>query len=87
MRIPQFVRIFTVVALGSLTAWPTEALTETRPPLFSTDREACFGHSGPAIDNECEKAETGQEFGNRPLTRSDDRSFRLTRMPVRQCQL
>jgi hypothetical protein len=44
-------------------------------------------HSGLAITNECEKAETGQQFGNRPLTRSDDRTFRLTRMPIRQCQL
>ena len=44
-------------------------------------------HSGLPIDNECEKAETGQQFGNRPLTRSDDRSFHLTRMPIRQCQL
>jgi len=44
-------------------------------------------HSGLALTNECEKAETGQQFGNRPLTRSDDRTFRLTRMPIRQCQL
>lgn len=44
-------------------------------------------HSGLAITNECEKAETGQQFGHRPLTRSDDRSFRLTRMPIRQCQV
>ena len=40
-------------------------------------------NSGLPIDNECEKAETGQQFGHRPLTRSDDRSFRLTRMPIR----
>ena len=44
-------------------------------------------HSGLPITNECEKAQGGQQFGNRPLTRSDDRTFRLTRMPVRQCQL
>ena len=44
-------------------------------------------HSGLPVTNECEKAETGQQFGSRPLTRSDDRSFRLTRMPIRQCQL
>jgi hypothetical protein len=44
-------------------------------------------HSGLAITNECEKAQGGQQFGNRPLTRSDDRSFRLTRMPIRQCTL
>ena len=44
-------------------------------------------HSGLPIDNECEKAQTGQQFGHRPLTRSDDRTFRLTRMPIRQCQL
>jgi hypothetical protein len=44
-------------------------------------------HSGLPIDNECENAQTGQQFGHRPLTRSDDRTFRLTRMPIRQCQL
>jgi hypothetical protein len=44
-------------------------------------------HSGLPITNECEKAPGGQQFGNRPLTRSDDRTFRLTRMPIRQCQL
>lgn len=44
-------------------------------------------HSGLPIDNECEKAQGGKQFGHRPLTRSDDRSFRLTRMPIRQCQL
>jgi hypothetical protein len=44
-------------------------------------------HSGLAITNECETAKGGSQFGNRPLTRSDDRSFRLTRMPIRQCQL
>ena len=44
-------------------------------------------NSGLPIDKECEMAETGQQFTQRPLTRSDDRTFRLTRMPVRQCQL
>lgn len=44
-------------------------------------------NSGLPITNECDKAETGQQSGNRPLTRSDDRSFRLTRMPIRQCQM
>ena len=44
-------------------------------------------HSGLPIDNECEMAQTGQQFPQRPLTRSDDRTFRLTRMPIRQCQL
>ncbi len=44
-------------------------------------------NSGLPIDKECETAETGQQFGSRPLTRSDDRTFRLTRMPIRQCQL
>ena len=44
-------------------------------------------NSGLPIDNECEAAPTGQQFPTRPRTRSDDRTFRLTRMPVRQCQL
>jgi len=44
-------------------------------------------NSGLPITNECDQAETGSQFGHRPLTRSDDRSFRLTRMPIRQCQL
>jgi hypothetical protein len=44
-------------------------------------------HSGLPTDNECEAAPTGQQFPARPMTRSDDRTFRLTRMPVRQCQL
>ena len=44
-------------------------------------------NSGLPIDKECEMAETGQQFTQRPLTRSDDRTFRLSRMPIRQCQL
>ncbi len=44
-------------------------------------------NSGLPIDKECEMAETGQQFPQRPLTRSDDRTFRLSRMPIRQCQL
>ena len=44
-------------------------------------------NSGLPIDKECETAETGQQFPTRPMTRSDDKVFRLTRMPIRQCQL
>jgi hypothetical protein len=44
-------------------------------------------NSGLPITGECDKAEIGAQFGFRPLTRSDDRTFRLTRMPIRQCQL
>jgi hypothetical protein len=43
--------------------------------------------SGLPLDNECETAQTGEQFPSRPMTRSDDRIFRLTRMPIRQCQL
>ena len=44
-------------------------------------------NSGLPIDNECERRRPAQQFPHRPMTRSDDRVFRLTRMPVRQCQL
>jgi hypothetical protein len=44
-------------------------------------------NSGLPIDRECEMAPTGQQYAQRPLTRSDDRTFRLKRMPVRQCRL
>ncbi len=44
-------------------------------------------NSGLPIDKECEAAKTDVEDWQRPGTRSDDRLFRLTRMPIRQCQL
>ncbi len=43
-------------------------------------------HSGLPIDKECETAPTGEQYPTKPLTRSDDRSFRLTRMPLNACR-
>jgi len=43
-------------------------------------------HSGLPIDRECETAPTGEQLPVKPLTRSDDRSFRLTRMPIEACR-
>ena len=44
-------------------------------------------NSGLPIDKECEAAKTDVEDSAKTGTRSDDRLFRLTRMPIRQCQL
>ena len=38
-----FARILAVVALVAPLAWSTPTITETRPPLFTADRDACFG--------------------------------------------
>jgi hypothetical protein len=43
-------------------------------------------HSGLSIDNECEKAPTGEQYPRKPITRSDDKLFRLTRMPIEACR-
>jgi hypothetical protein len=43
-------------------------------------------NSGLPITNECETAPTGQQYPTRPLTRSDDKVFRLNRMPVEACK-
>ena len=43
-------------------------------------------HSGLPIDKECETAPTGEQYPKKPLTRSDDKMFRLTRMPVEACR-
>jgi hypothetical protein len=43
-------------------------------------------NSGLPITNECETAPTGQQYPTKPLTRSDDKVFRLTRMPVEACK-
>jgi hypothetical protein len=45
VRFPSFMRVLTVIALVSLAAWPTETRTETRPPLFTAEQEACFGRA------------------------------------------
>jgi hypothetical protein len=42
--------------------------------------------SGLPIDNECERAEAGGQFANNPPTKTDDRTFRLTRMPIAACR-
>jgi hypothetical protein len=41
VRFPLFTR--TLAALGLLAVWPTPSVTETHPPLFTADRDACFG--------------------------------------------
>jgi hypothetical protein len=43
-------------------------------------------NSGLPIDKECETAPTGEQYPTKPLTRSDDKAFRLTRMPVEACK-
>jgi hypothetical protein len=43
-------------------------------------------NSGLPIDNECDKAPTGEQYPKRPITRSDDKLFRLSRMPVEACR-
>jgi len=43
-------------------------------------------NSGLPIDRECETARTGQQYSNSPPTRSDDKVFRLTRMPTAACR-
>ena len=43
-------------------------------------------HSGLPIDNECEIAKSGGQFPENPPTKTDDRSFRLTRMPIAACR-
>jgi hypothetical protein len=42
--------------------------------------------SGLPITNECETAKDVGQYPSLPPTRSDDRSFRLTRMPVAACR-
>ena len=43
-------------------------------------------NSGLPIDNECETAKNTGQFPQNPPTRSDDRIFRLTRMPADACR-
>jgi len=43
-------------------------------------------HSGLPIDDECEKATTGEQYPRKPITRTDDKLFRLSRMPVEACR-
>jgi hypothetical protein len=43
-------------------------------------------NSGLPIDKECETAPDSGQFPQRPLTRSDDKTFRLMRMPLAACQ-
>jgi hypothetical protein len=43
-------------------------------------------NSGLPIDKECETAKDTGQYPERPLTRSDDKSFRLSRMPVQACR-
>jgi hypothetical protein len=43
-------------------------------------------NSGLPIDKECETAKDSGQFPTKPLTRSDDKLFRLTRMPVAACR-
>jgi hypothetical protein len=43
-------------------------------------------NSGLPIDNECETAGDSGQFPSNPPTKSDDKTFRLTRMPVAACQ-
>ena len=43
MRFPLFARILAVAALMSPAAWPTPSVTETRAPVFTADRDACYG--------------------------------------------
>jgi hypothetical protein len=43
-------------------------------------------NSGLPLNNECDTAPTGEQFPRQPLTKSDDRLFRLTRMPLAACQ-
>ena len=43
LQSPLFARILAVVALLSPLAWSTPTVTETRPPMFTADRDACFG--------------------------------------------
>jgi hypothetical protein len=43
-------------------------------------------HSGLPITKECETAPTGEQYPKRPLTRSDDKLFRLSRMPIDACR-
>ena len=44
MQFPLFARILTAAALVSpLAIWPTPTVTETRAPVFTADRDACYG--------------------------------------------
>jgi hypothetical protein len=43
-------------------------------------------HSGLPIDDECETAENTGQFPQNPPTKTDDRTFRLTRMPIAACR-
>jgi hypothetical protein len=43
-------------------------------------------NSGLPIDKECETAPTGEQYPTKPLTRSDDKTFRLSRMPIEACR-
>ena len=44
VRFPLFARILTAAALVSpLAVWPTPTVTETRAPVFTADRDACYG--------------------------------------------
>jgi hypothetical protein len=36
-----FARLFAVAMLAAVTAWPTAGVTESRPPIFTADRDAC----------------------------------------------
>jgi hypothetical protein len=42
--------------------------------------------SGLPIDNECEKEPTGEQYPRKVPTRTDDKLFRLSRMPVEACR-
>jgi hypothetical protein len=43
-------------------------------------------HSGLPIDKECETALTGKQYTRPPVTRTDDKLFRLSRMPIEACK-
>jgi len=43
-------------------------------------------YSGLPIDNECETAPTGEQYPKKLTTRSDDKLFQLSRMPIEACR-
>jgi len=43
-------------------------------------------NSGLPIDNECETAPAGEQSLKKPITRSDDKLFQLSRLPVEACR-
>jgi hypothetical protein len=43
-------------------------------------------NSGLPIDRECETAKDSGQYAQNPVTRSDDKMFRLSRMPVAACR-